>query len=389
MVAFFIKLCNVQPLRILSGGRVVATYESELRDFSIKLSEDEEHYFNDLSGLKDWLDKQNHAWGTLIGELLSITSTVPEELHEATQRVSELTRQCERYSRSRKSLSHEEQVGVNRFKEELNGLFSVEYLHLPIAQSPRLNELLAFLKKGEISDFEHLVLKIFKKPVGERGSIAEKLNEKKIQELVSELKELSKVKGTLQTLKDERANFISRIESLENSKTSTEEDQRLEKANSFWNTKSESHFKRFLLYLFLILFWISGSFCVLLHTLSQYAKDIKYADNIFELLPYIPKNALLILLAVWGTRVLLRLLLSENHLKTRAEEKKILIQTYVELVKDGLANTDERHIVLGSVFSLSQDGLVSDDNMPRPSMNPINLYNDIAHPTGTNSKVTS
>ena len=74
--------------------------------------------------------------------------------------------------------------------------------------------------------------------------------------------------------------------------------------------------------------------------------------------------ALYILFFIWGARVLLKLLLSENHLANRAEEKRTLINTFIALVGEGYVEPADRFVALEPIFSLSEDGIVKDDSIP-------------------------
>lgn len=71
---------------------------------------------------------------------------------------------------------------------------------------------------------------------------------------------------------------------------------------------------------------------------------------------------------VWLVRLLVRLLLSELHLKNTADERAVMIQAYLSMLRDpkhGLT-ADDRKVILGVLFRPSPSGLVKEDALPHP-----------------------
>ena len=61
---------------------------------------------------------------------------------------------------------------------------------------------------------------------------------------------------------------------------------------------------------------------------------------------------LLSTLAIWTLRYLVRMMISENHLKSDAETREVMISTYLALIKEnGTTEKDDRHIILSSIFT--------------------------------------
>ena len=69
--------------------------------------------------------------------------------------------------------------------------------------------------------------------------------------------------------------------------------------------------------------------------------------------------------ALWPLRILSRLLLSNIHLRTDAEERVTLANTYLSLLRSeaGL-EPDDRRLILEALFRRSSTGIVRDDAMP-------------------------
>lgn len=69
-------------------------------------------------------------------------------------------------------------------------------------------------------------------------------------------------------------------------------------------------------------------------------------------------------LGIWGLRVLVRLLLSQIHLATDANERSTMVTTYLALYRKGDITETERVLMLQNIFRPSATGVVSDDAAP-------------------------
>jgi hypothetical protein len=80
------------------------------------------------------------------------------------------------------------------------------------------------------------------------------------------------------------------------------------------------------------------------------------------------KAAMLLLTAVigvWAIRVLVRLLLSNLHLKSEAVERRTMLLTYLALLRRGQGPSEEqRELILQILFRPSATGIVKDDALP-------------------------
>lgn len=66
-------------------------------------------------------------------------------------------------------------------------------------------------------------------------------------------------------------------------------------------------------------------------------------------------------LAFWIGRVLMKLYLSEHHLRNDAEERAVMTTTYLALKHENAASDAERQIILSALFRNAPDGIVKDD----------------------------
>lgn len=74
--------------------------------------------------------------------------------------------------------------------------------------------------------------------------------------------------------------------------------------------------------------------------------------------------AVLSTIGFWIGRILTKLYLSEHHLKTDAEERRVMIMTYLALTENGAASPEEKQIILNAIFRNTSDGIVRDDGPP-------------------------
>ena len=63
----------------------------------------------------------------------------------------------------------------------------------------------------------------------------------------------------------------------------------------------------------------------------------------------------------WAARVLVRNYLTERRLEADAEERRIMTQTYLALVKQGAAGEEDRLIILNALFRPTNDKATSDE----------------------------
>lgn len=75
--------------------------------------------------------------------------------------------------------------------------------------------------------------------------------------------------------------------------------------------------------------------------------------------------ALIAVFAVWSVRLVVRLFLSHQHLLTDADERIVMVQTYLSLMEgEHLASRKDRQLILQALFRPASDGLVKDEGVP-------------------------
>lgn len=206
-----------------------------------------------------------------------------------------------------------------------------------------------------------------------QGQVGEALNQYRLalQQHNEEWFESSRTRAeTSETSEKERAqefrNFMDSSKSdIDAFKKAYNQELATHSAVDYWRSKAINH--RWLALLSAIVL-TAGAYCF-----------IRYAPpNSFELLQQSfgidPKDhewrigvlVGLVLLGVWGLRLIVRILLSQIHLAADASHRRITIQSYLALLKDKDAELKpkDRELILGTVFRPIHDGLVRDDAMP-------------------------
>jgi len=150
---------------------------------------------------------------------------------------------------------------------------------------------------------------------------------------------------------------------LKKLKNSYEEEIKLKAPVGYWNDKKSSSRSGKLLYsgMFLVVFaaiiWIYLDNTIpWLNPLIAEAKA-KNKYPIFEIAVFVSITAF----SFWILRIFARLALSAHHLQIDAEERSVMIQTYLALIKEGAVSDKEREIILTPIFKPTADGIVKED----------------------------
>lgn len=140
-----------------------------------------------------------------------------------------------------------------------------------------------------------------------------------------------------------------------------------ETAVALWEKRSDKHLGRYKSFrrwaigfgvagLAITLAWIFGGFAAARHFFPN--------DKTAQIASYSAGSVALFTLFVWGLRVLVRSMMSEDHLATDASARSALAHTYLALTKEEAATAEDRAIILATLFAPVSDGLVKDDGMP-------------------------
>ncbi len=75
--------------------------------------------------------------------------------------------------------------------------------------------------------------------------------------------------------------------------------------------------------------------------------------------------ALIGLFAIWAVRLVVRMFLSNLHLASDADERVVMVKTYLSLIEgDRLSSNEDRQLILKALFRPASDGIVKDEGIP-------------------------
>ena len=140
----------------------------------------------------------------------------------------------------------------------------------------------------------------------------------------------------------------------------------------YWRSKADNHKKTEESYLkntlcMSAIFTLMAIFLPALfvtHGFNWIARSIDGESSLsFARYTFVGLYLLLVTTGLWGLRVLVKLYLSEHHLRIDATERLTMIMTYLALTHENAAGIEDRMIVLASIFRPTADGVVKDDGI--------------------------
>ncbi|OJV63478.1 MAG: hypothetical protein BGO41_11680 [Clostridiales bacterium 38-18] len=159
--------------------------------------------------------------------------------------------------------------------------------------------------------------------------------------------------------------FKVKKEEMEKLEVLYREKLRFESPAEYWNNlsveyekkgKSWKNFTLLLSFLFIIL--LSG-------ILLRMPKDV-FSNDIFDFnnLKITISFAFVVSVGIFLIRLFVKLTLSNYHLSTDAKERYQLTHVYLSLIKENAITDNERALVIQSIFSRSETGLIKGDSTP-------------------------
>jgi hypothetical protein len=131
----------------------------------------------------------------------------------------------------------------------------------------------------------------------------------------------------------------------------------------YWETKRRAHLSKVRWFGNLSFLAIVGAASVSAWQVSSLLRgpNALGRENSWELAPVVIVGIFL----VWGVRLLVRLFLSNLHLSTDAEERVVMVKTYLSLAEGKqLEAKEDRQLILQALFRSSADGIVKDEALP-------------------------
>lgn len=174
---------------------------------------------------------------------------------------------------------------------------------------------------------------------------------------------------TIERVRATEAASAASIDRIEAVQATFEEHMRLKAPVTYWRGKSKVHkFNARVAGAIGIVFasvLVIYAFCSGIDSAIQLVeramKETKQPQVAYVVLSLV---VFLLTIAFWIGRLISRTYVSQSHLAIDAEERATLVETYLALTKDNQISSDERILVLTSLFRASSDGLVKDDGSP-------------------------
>ncbi|EJL38364.1 hypothetical protein PMI01_00124 [Caulobacter sp. AP07] len=159
------------------------------------------------------------------------------------------------------------------------------------------------------------------------------------------------------------------IASIQQTEKTYSEHMGLKAPVTYWRDKAKGH---------RVKSWISGVVGLIFATSLVYFGITHGVSWILDLIAKVFKEtrqwqatysvlgiaAFVLTIIFWIGRLISRTYVSESHLAIDAEERAVMVETYLALTQENKIDTTERVLVLGSLFRASSDGLVRDDGAP-------------------------
>lgn len=176
-----------------------------------------------------------------------------------------------------------------------------------------------------------------------------------------------------------RRNDRRAIESIRGVETAYREQMGLAAPVEYWKVKATQHRKSE----FWARIWVIAFFALTLPGMAYvfYATGVALIDQALmprpEGAPPFPNAIFLIAsaglascagLAFWAGRLLTKLYLSQHHLRQDAEERATMTETYLALIENSAASTEDRQVILNALFRNTPDGIVKEEGGLDPSI---------------------
>ena len=190
------------------------------------------------------------------------------------------------------------------------------------------------------------------------------------------LDEIEKNKSNHQSIIKTETEKIQRIvDYADSAKKAFDEEHKLHEAKEYWFKKAKRHatsatrsFYIFLLPVILLIylvFYITqrklpvGILLDSNQTITTATSLISNSSSLLHYLPYL----LIFSLLIWVSRIFLKVMFSNLHLKEEALEKETQILTYLALIKEGAGlEKEDRKLILEAIFRPSTNGLIKDES---------------------------
>ena len=219
-------------------------------------------------------------------------------------------------------------------------------------------------------------------------------NENELLILKSKLEEIKEENQTIEKKKEQFNEIFEKAETIDNKIKAVEDKAKLNASVSYWKAKQKSHKTKFwwfggvaiglIVILVLILFIALNNHekQTNINKQVEITNDINTTTKVQEInennnkleekssffdFDY-SKLAWYILMifasssAFWIIRITVKIALSNLHLSEDANERVVMIQTYLSFINEGQINENDKNLILSSLFRSSNIGIIKDES---------------------------
>jgi Family of unknown function (DUF6161) len=159
---------------------------------------------------------------------------------------------------------------------------------------------------------------------------------------------------------------LERLASIQATEAAYKEQMHLQASVDYWSGKAKEHRRsakhsRW----WLIAYFFAGTIILIafLVWISTLAAGKSQGDTVIYL-KFAAVGAVAVTVMLWAGRVFLRIFLSDRHLATDAEERVVMVKTFLALTNEAKIEPSDRALVLGALFKSAADGIVKEDSTP-------------------------
>lgn len=194
----------------------------------------------------------------------------------------------------------------------------------------------------------------------------------------NEFKEMdSEITTALNIQKEKHDEFIKqKTQDMQNLEKLYAENLRLKKPAEYWqkmNQEYENKAKKYMKYAF-----VTGIISVILLTLLiVYIPEATDASHWFDLIKNTAILTVITTILVYILRIFVKIAMSSYHLARDAKEREQLTYFYLSLINEKAVSDSERELIITSLFSRSDTGLLKGDASPEmPTINFSEIFSN-------------
>ena len=197
------------------------------------------------------------------------------------------------------------------------------------------------------------------------------LNQKYVKAFHEQEKQIAEMQWKAQQYFEEKEKRCTELEKLYDDKL------KLSKPAEYWQQMSDSYEKKGK-------HWLVGSLIMAIATIAMLLCVIIFVPNLFDknshLFDIVKNSAIITIIAsiaIYIMHLMVKMAMSSYHLARDAKEREQLVGFYLSLIKEKAVTDKERSLIINSLFSRSDTGLLKGDSAPTMTANVPELIDKI------------